>query len=60
MALSFLVPVLLFELGTAVLVSLGWGLGVIAALSYVIARAQGAAPWWLSASTCSSRWWWLY
>lgn len=45
MALSFLVPVLLFELGTAVLVSLGWGLGVIAALSYVIARAQGAAPW---------------
>jgi VIT1/CCC1 family predicted Fe2+/Mn2+ transporter len=45
MALTFVVPVLLFELGTAVLVSLAWGLGVISALSYAIARAQGVAPW---------------
>jgi VIT1/CCC1 family predicted Fe2+/Mn2+ transporter len=45
MALTFLVPVLLFELDTAVLVSLVWGLGVISALSYVIAQAQGASPW---------------
>jgi VIT1/CCC1 family predicted Fe2+/Mn2+ transporter len=45
MALTFVVPVLLFELDTAVLISLAWGLGVICALSCVIARAQGAAPW---------------
>lgn len=45
MALSFLVPVLLLEPGTAVLVSLVWGLGVISALSYLIARSQGVAAW---------------
>lgn len=45
MALTFLVPVLLFELDTAVMVSLAWGLGVICGLSYVIARSQGVAAW---------------
>lgn len=45
MSLSFLVPVLLFDLGVAVLVSLAWGMGVICVLSYVIAREQGVAPW---------------
>ena len=45
MALTFVVPVLLFALDTAVLVSVVWGFGVIAVLSYAIARAQRAAPW---------------
>jgi vacuolar iron transporter family protein len=45
MALTFLVPVLLFDLGMAVLVSVVWGLGVICGLSYVIARAQRVAAW---------------
>lgn len=45
MALTFLVPVLLLELDTAVTVSLAWGMGVICILSYFIARAQGAAAW---------------
>lgn len=45
MALSFLVPVLLFDLATAVLVSLAWGMGVICVLSYLIAREQGVATW---------------
>lgn len=45
MSLSFLAPVLLLDLGTAVLVSLVWGMGVIWALSYLIAREQGVAAW---------------
>ncbi len=45
MALTFLVPILLFDLGTAIVVGAVWGLTVIAWLSYRMARAQGAAPW---------------
>jgi vacuolar iron transporter family protein len=44
-ALTFLVPVLLLPLGTAVLVNLCWGIGVLTGLSYLMARAQGAPPW---------------
>ncbi|MBU1111790.1 MAG: VIT1/CCC1 transporter family protein [archaeon] len=37
-ALTFIVPVLLFELQTAIIVSIIWGLSLIALLSYYIAR----------------------
>lgn len=44
-ALTFVIPVLLFELLTAMLISVVWGLGVLAVLSYHIARSQGTKPW---------------
>jgi len=40
-ALTFVVPVLIFRLDTAILVGVFWGLGVLALLSCCIARAQG-------------------
>jgi len=39
-ALTFVVPVLLLELGTAVIVSIIWGFSVIAILSFFMARWQ--------------------
>lgn len=45
MALSFLVPLLLFELGTAIAASIAWGFAVLTLLSWRLARAQGAPPW---------------
>ncbi len=45
MSIVFIVPILLFELDTAVMVSVVAGLAVLAALSYVIARDQGESPW---------------
>ncbi len=44
-AISFVVPLLLFELATAIVVSMVWGGAVLALLSYRLARAQGVAPW---------------
>lgn len=44
-ALSFLVPLLLFELSTAIIVSLGWGFFLLAAFSYYIAREQKKKVW---------------
>jgi VIT1/CCC1 family predicted Fe2+/Mn2+ transporter len=44
MAVTFLVPVLFCELATAIVVSVGWGLGVITLLSYQVAQSQGARP----------------
>jgi VIT1/CCC1 family predicted Fe2+/Mn2+ transporter len=44
-ALTFVIPVLLFELSTAVLVSVLWGLGILGVLSHKIAVAQGKNPW---------------
>lgn len=44
-AMTFMIPVLLFALDTAVLVSLAWGLTILALLSFFIARSQGEAPW---------------
>lgn len=44
-ALTFLVPLLLLELGTAILVAIGWGLGLIALLSWHLARHRGEAAW---------------
>jgi len=43
-ALTFLVPVLLLPLSTAVVVSILWGLLVLGILSYRMARAENAKP----------------
>lgn len=43
-ASTFLVPVLLFELPTAVLASIIWGLLLLAILSFAIAKAQNEKP----------------
>jgi VIT1/CCC1 family predicted Fe2+/Mn2+ transporter len=44
-ALTFLLPVLLFELGTAIAVCIAWGFGVLAWLSWRLARAQRIPAW---------------
>jgi len=43
-AMTFLVPVILFDLLTAVVVSLIWGFLVLGILSVLLAREQGKAP----------------
>jgi VIT1/CCC1 family predicted Fe2+/Mn2+ transporter len=42
---TFVIPVLLFELRTSIIVSMAWGLVVLTVLSTVLARQQGLAPW---------------
>ena len=44
-ALTFVVPVILLPLFTAIVVSLVWGLSILTVLSYFIAKAQGEKPW---------------
>jgi VIT1/CCC1 family predicted Fe2+/Mn2+ transporter len=44
-ALTFLVPVLLLPLGTALVVSIIWGLSLLAVFSFYIAREGGEKPW---------------
>jgi vacuolar iron transporter family protein len=44
-ALTFAVPVFLAPLQTAVVISVLWGLLLLALLSFVLARAQRTAPW---------------
>lgn len=44
-ALTFIVPVLLLPLETAIFVSVAWGLSILAVLSYVIAKSQSVQPW---------------
>jgi VIT1/CCC1 family predicted Fe2+/Mn2+ transporter len=43
-AMTFAVPVVLFKLTTAMAVSIVWGLGILALLSYKLARNQGTNP----------------
>ncbi len=43
-SLTFIVPVLLFELTTAIIASMAWGVGVLCLLSYAMARSQGTNP----------------
>ena len=40
MAATFIVPVLVFELGLAIVISIVWGLSVLTGLSIFLARAQ--------------------
>ena len=44
-ALTFIVPVLTFELSTAILVGVVWGLFILAILSYAIAKDKKAKTW---------------
>ena len=44
-ALSFVVPVVLLELNTAVIVSIIWGLLLLSVFSYYIAVQKGESPW---------------
>lgn len=44
-ALTFLIPVGVWPLDLAIVASAIWGLLLLAALSFFVARAQGAAPW---------------
>jgi VIT1/CCC1 family predicted Fe2+/Mn2+ transporter len=44
-AMTFVVPVILFSLSTAIVISLIWGLSILTLLSYVIAKSQNEPPW---------------
>lgn len=44
-ALTFAIPVLLFELSTAIVISVIWGLSVISILSFNLAKEQKEKPW---------------
>lgn len=44
-ASTFIVPVLLFELTTAILVSVAWGLSLLSLLSYHMAKKQKKKAW---------------
>ncbi|MEE9500376.1 MAG: VIT1/CCC1 transporter family protein [Candidatus Omnitrophota bacterium] len=44
-ALTFVIPVLLFELALAVLVSIIWGLFMLCVFSYRMAKEQGEPAW---------------
>ncbi len=44
-ALTFIVPVLLFNLLTAIIIGVMWGLIILGVLSYIIAKEQKTGPW---------------
>lgn len=44
-ALTFLIPVFLFTLSTAIIVSILWGFIILSILSFYLARTQGLKPW---------------
>jgi VIT1/CCC1 family predicted Fe2+/Mn2+ transporter len=44
-ALTFTIPVFLFELQTAIIVSVVWGLSVLTVLSLSMAKQQGTRTW---------------
>jgi VIT1/CCC1 family predicted Fe2+/Mn2+ transporter len=44
-ALSFIVPLLLFKLSSAIVVSIIWGLSLLSIFSYFIAKEQKINPW---------------
>ena len=44
-AMTFVVPVLLFPLTTAIVVSIVWGLSLLAIFSYYLAKEQEEKPW---------------
>ena len=44
-ALSFIVPFLLFQVSTAIIVNIIWGLSLLSIFSFYIAREQKAKPW---------------
>ena len=44
-ASTFVIPILLFELTTAIIVSIVWGLSLLGVFSFYIAKGQRANPW---------------
>ena len=44
-ALTFMVPVLFYPLSLAIGISVGWGLLLLAVLSFFLAKAQAISPW---------------
>ena len=44
-AMTFVVPVLVFSLPAAIVVSLVWGLSVLTVLRYVVAKVKGEPSW---------------
>ena len=44
-ASTFVVPVLLFDLMTAILISIAWGFALLGIFSYYIAKQQKVKPW---------------
>lgn len=44
-ALTFIIPVLLFQLSTAIIISIIWGLSLISIFSYYIARKENIKPY---------------
>lgn len=44
-ALTFAAPILFLPLSPAIMISLIWGMSILAILSYAIAKSQGEAPW---------------
>lgn len=44
-AITFTIPVILYDLNTAIIISIIWGLSILSALSYKLAKAQKANPW---------------
>ena len=44
-ALTFVIPVLIFRLSTAVIVSAIWGLSILSVISFYSAREQRINPW---------------
>jgi VIT1/CCC1 family predicted Fe2+/Mn2+ transporter len=44
-AMTFVIPILLLPLTTAIVVSIVWGLSLLGVFSYYIAKEQKAKPW---------------
>lgn len=44
-ALTFVIPVVLLPLGTAIVASIIWGLFILTLLSYAIAKSNNVSPW---------------
>lgn len=44
-ALTFIIPVLIFELSTAIFVSVIWGLALLGIFSFNLAKEQDVKPW---------------
>jgi len=44
-AMTFVVPVFLLSLSTAIVVNLIWGMFILSFLSYIIAKSQGKPSW---------------
>ncbi len=44
-AITFVVPVLLFNLPVAININLAWGFTLLTIMSYYLAKSQGVTPW---------------